>query len=446
MRQLVLVIIVCLGFYHSAEAEKVDLDQLLKQIRQSQSGQNDGDDTVITRFLPHQDKQQLLKDMRAGAEQEKKKSKALTDKLKANEEQLAGLEADLDERAAGFGELFAVVRQAASDTETVFSASLITAQYPQRVKPLETIVDSKALPDIAQMEALWYALQQDMTESGKVTRFRAQIDTAAREHRDAEVVRIGPFTAVADGVYLDYLPEIGRLVEFPRQPAMRYLDLAEELGQARSGLITAAIDPTSGVILGVLGQAPGLMERVEQGGIIGYIILFLGAVGLVIVIVRLGNLTIINKQVQNQLNHLEEPQSNNPLGRVLAASRAQEYHDTETLELIIDDAVIREVPVLEKGQALVKLLAAVAPLLGLLGTVTGMIETFQAISLFGTGDPKLMAGGISQALMTTLLGLTVAIPLLFLHTLMVTRSNALVQILDEQSAGLISRLAEKNGR
>ena len=446
MRQLVLVIIVCLGFYHSAEAEKVDLDQLLKQIRQSQSGQNDGDDTVITRFLPHQDKQQLLKDMRAGAEQEKKKSKALTDKLKANEEQLAGLEADLDERAAGFGELFAVVRQAASDTETVFSASLITAQYPQRVKPLETIVDSKALPDIAQMEALWYALQQDMTESGKVTRFRAQIDTAAGEHRDAEVVRIGPFTAVADGVYLDYLPEIGRLVEFPRQPAMRYLDLAEELGQARSGLITAAIDPTSGVILGVLGQAPGLMERVEQGGIIGYIILFLGAVGLVIVIVRLGNLTIINKQVQNQLNHLEEPQSNNPLGRVLAASRAQEYHDTETLELIIDDAVIREVPVLEKGQALVKLLAAVAPLLGLLGTVTGMIETFQAISLFGTGDPKLMAGGISQALMTTLLGLTVAIPLLFLHTLMVTRSNALVQILDEQSAGLISRLAEKNGR
>ena len=446
MRQLVLIIIVCFGFYHSAEAEKVDLDQLLEQIRQSQSGQSDGDDSVTTRFLSHQDKQQLLKEMRARAEQEKKKSKALTEKLKANEEQLAGLEADLDERAAGFGELFAVVRQVAGDAKAAFTDSLITAQYRQRTESLDTIVDSKALPDIAQMEALWYALQQDMTESGKVVRFPAQIDTAAGEHRDATVVRIGPFTAVADGLYLDYLPEVGRLVEFPRQPATRYLDLAEELVQTRSGLVKAAIDPTSGVILGVLGRAPDFIERIEQGGIIGYIILFLGAVGLVIVIVRIVDLSVVNKKVQNQLNHLEEPRANNALGRVLAAARTREHHDTETLELMVDDAVVREVPALEKGQSLVKLLAAVAPLLGLLGTVTGMIETFQAISLFGTGDPKLMAGGISQALMTTLLGLTVAIPLLFLHSLMVTRSTALVQILDEQSAGLISRVVEKNGQ
>lgn len=446
MRYVVFVLAAWFGLYQPSHAKKVNLDQLLQQIRQSQTIPGQGDSTLDARFLSQKDKQQLLKEVRDEVPREKKKSQVLAEKLKANEERLAELEAALDERAADFGELFAVVRQVASDTKSASTDSLITAQYPERTKPLEAIVDSKALPDTAQMESLWYVLQQDMTEAGKVVRFSAEVDTAAGLHRDAKVVRVGPFVAVADGLYLDHLPEIGNLVEFARQPATRYQDLAEDLEQARSGLVKTAIDPTRGVILGVLGRAPDLMERVEQGGIIGYIILFLGAVGLAIVIVRLGNLTIINKQVQIQLNHLDDPQANNPLGRILVASRAQVCHDTETLELIVDDAVIREVPVMEKGQSLVKLLAAVAPLLGLLGTVTGMIETFQSISLFGTGDPKLMAGGISQALMTTLLGLTVAIPLLFLHSLMVTRSNALVQILDEQSAGLISRLAERNGR
>jgi len=133
----------------------------------------------------------------------------------------------------------------------------------------------------------------------------------------------------------------------------------------------------------------------------------------------------------------------NPLGRVIKDAESHHSPDIETLELVLDEAITREVPVLEKGLGMIKLLAAVAPLLGLLGTVTGMIETFQSISLFGTGDPKLMANGISQALVTTMLGLCIAIPLLFLHSLLASRSKALVQILDEQTAGIISRRAEK---
>ena len=87
--------------------------------------------------------------------------------------------------------------------------------------------------------------------------------------------------------------------------------------------------------------------------------------------------------------------------------------------------------------------ANTATLLGLLGTVTGMIATFQSITLFGTGDPKLMAGGISQALITTVLGLIAAIPLLLLHNFVATRSKDLVQILEERSAGMVASRAEK---
>jgi len=138
-----------------------------------------------------------------------------------------------------------------------------------------------------------------------------------------------------------------------------------------------------------------------------------------------------------------EISEDNPLGRIFAIAEKSKAEATDNLDLLLDEAITREVPALEKGLAIIKLLAAVGPLLGLLGTVTGMIITFQTISLFGSGDPKLMAEGISQALVTTVQGLCVAIPLLFLHSVVASRSRMLVQILDEQTAGLISRRAGK---
>ena len=164
----------------------------------------------------------------------------------------------------------------------------------------------------------------------------------------------------------------------------------------------------------------------------------MGAIGFIYAIIRLVNLTLTGKKMSTQMLS-STADDKNPLGRVIIAAEQDRSTGVDNLELILDEAITREVPALEKGLSMIKLLAAVAPLLGLLGTVTGMIATFQSISLFGTGDPKLMASGISQALVTTMLGLCIAIPLLFLHSLVSSRSRTLVQILDEQSAGLISK-------
>jgi biopolymer transport protein ExbB len=136
------------------------------------------------------------------------------------------------------------------------------------------------------------------------------------------------------------------------------------------------------------------------------------------------------------------PRADNPLGRVLRVYEENQSADVEKLGLKLDEAILKETPALERGIMLLKVLSVVAPLLGLLGTVTGMIKTFQAITLFGTGDPKLMAGGISEALVTTVLGLVTAIPLLLLHSVVSTRSKNLVQVLDEQSVGLVAERAE----
>ncbi|MFT7186078.1 MAG: biopolymer transport protein ExbB [Pseudohongiellaceae bacterium] len=187
--------------------------------------------------------------------------------------------------------------------------------------------------------------------------------------------------------------------------------------------------------------------------------MFLGIAGLLYTLFRLITLSKINTQIKQQLKTPEQPDKNNPLGRVLAV-----YHDSATLkasnkqskeaspsiqdnheglEIKLNEAILREAPKLDKGTGIIKLLATVAPLLGLLGTVTGMIGTFQAITLFGTGDPKLMAGGISQALITTVLGLIVAIPLLFGHSLVATRVKSLLTILTQQSLSLVAQTIEK---
>jgi len=223
------------------------------------------------------------------------------------------------------------------------------------------------------------------------------------------------------------------------QPSRHLQKVASSFASQDSGYAPMTIDPTRGGLLSMLAKTPTLVERVQQGGVIGYIIMAIGVFGLLLVLLRLTGLGRVAGQMKEQLANPGEAVNDNPLGRVLLAAGDAGERDIDAIELLLDEAILRETPALQRGLGLLKLLAAVAPLLGLLGTVTGMILTFQSITLFGSGDPKLMAGGISQALVTTVLGLIVAIPLLFSHTLLMSRSRTLIQILDEQSAGLIAR-------
>ncbi|MFW5442838.1 MAG: MotA/TolQ/ExbB proton channel family protein [Methylococcaceae bacterium] len=423
-------------------AKHLALDQLLRDVKNSQGIDAKINKARESEFLAKKNKQQqLLQESNARLAKQERLSTQLKVHLDSNEEKLSGLETELKNRSGVLGELFGVARQAAGDLRADLKHSIISAQFPGRAKKLNPLADNKALPTIEQLESLWFTLQQEMTESGKVVYFNTQVQVSG-ELKDAKVIRIGTYNALSDGEYLQFSAETGRLSLLARQPESKYLSLAEDMADAQSGPVTIGIDPTRGVILSMLVQAPDTVERIQQGGFIGYIILILGAVGFIYAIFRLITLTLTGQKMIAQKSS-STALTDNPLGRVFTAAEQKQPEDTENLELILDEAITREIPTLEKGLPMIKLLAAVAPLLGLLGTVTGMIATFQSISLFGTGDPKLMASGISQALVTTMLGLCVAIPLLFLHSLVASRSRMLVQILDEQSAGLISQRIEK---
>jgi biopolymer transport protein ExbB len=299
------------------------------------------------------------------------------------------------------------------------------------------------LPSIKDLRELQALLLEEMIESGKVVRFETEVEDAGGVTVQRPVVRVGVFNAISESGFLAYHPADRSLSELPRQPARRYVGAAKDFFETTSGHATMAIDPSRGNLLSLVILAPGLLEQVSFGGGVGYTILAMGAVGLIIAFMRLIALQATGRRVRAQRKQTEAV-TDNPLGRVYAVYEANANAGPETLELKLDEAIMRETPKLERFQGVLKVIAGVAPLMGLLGTVVGMIKTFQTITLFGTGDPKLMADGISQALVTTVEGLIVAIPLVFLHSLISGMSKELIEILEEQSAGMVARVASNS--
>jgi biopolymer transport protein ExbB len=319
--------------------------------------------------------------------------------------------------------------------------SLVSAQIPGREEFLEELGKNKSLPSIESLEKLWFILHQEMTELGKVVRFSATVVNVDGDQDQRDVIRVGAFNALSGGVYLIY--EDRKLQELPKQPAGTYLDSVPSFEAATGSMAVLALDPSRGSILKVLIQTPGFWERIKFGKEVGYTIIVLGVAAFLLAITRWVIVFLTGRRVAEQKKS-DQVSDNNPLGRILGIYEANRATDVETLELKLDEAILRESASLDKMLWAVKVVSVVAPLMGLLGTVTGMIRTFQAITLFGTGDPKMMASGISEALVTTMLGLYVAIPLVLLHALVANTSKGVVEVLEEQAAGLIARRAEEH--
>jgi len=427
--------------------QATNLDELLSQLQQgkiAQSKQNSMRETEFNTKKTQQD--QLLKQAVNTRDEAITLSTELESTFQSNEIDLANKTDALNKRMGELKELFGVLQQVAGDTKSKFQTSVISAQIEGRGQFLDEFAQSMGssskLASIEEIERLWFELQREMTQSGKVHKFSREIVLANGEKSQADVIRVGGFNLVSDGKYLEYIDETGSVAELIRQPSSRYLSSANELSTTNSGVVQFALDPTGGSILGLLVQAPDIQERIEQGGTVGYVILVIGLIGLLIAIERFITLFLIGNKVNRQLK-ADVASQDNPLGRVMLVKDNNSRADTETLELKLSECILKEVPVLTTRLTFIKIISVVAPLIGLLGTVTGMINTFQAITLFGTGDPKLMAGGISQALVTTVLGLVVAIPMVFISTILNTRSRGIINILQQQSAGIVAERAER---
>lgn len=303
-------------------------------------------------------------------------------------------------------------------------------------------LDADSIASTDDLEQYASAMSQLIARSAQLEHLQLSVAGQDGNITQRDVVRLGGMSAFSEGDLLRAPNEDRPLAVAAHTPG----GVSSELEALASGDgDTMVLDPTNGEVLQALAQQPSLVERIQQGGVIGYITLVLGAVGLLIALAQFGWLALVSARTRQQARRFEDLRDDNPLGRVLKRfGQQRRYHEPEVLEARMDEMLLAEQPKLERGQAVVKVIAAIAPLMGLLGTVTGMIGTFQAITVFGSGDPKMMAGGISQALVTTVLGLVVAIPLLFANTALNSRSRSLMNMLERQaSAHLADRLDEQ---
>ncbi|MBU2871322.1 MotA/TolQ/ExbB proton channel family protein [Colwellia sp. E2M01] len=433
------------GFVATTQANS--LDDLLKQVKADRSAGATLDKKREAEFLSDRaDKAALLAKAKKELADENARNERLTDEYAANEIKLAQKELELDNATGTLGEMFGVSRAAAADAFGQISTSIVSAEFPGRGEVLNRIANAKEIPSIEDLEQLWFALQTEMTESGKISKFDVDVTNLDGTKSTESITRIGTFNLVSENGYLTYNDEVGQVQPLPKQPAGFITETAADFFGTTSGYTGVFLDPSRGGILSLETRKKTVEEFFHEGKEVGYAITVLLILGCLIALERLIVLGGMSSKIKAQEKNLDKPNENNPLGRLLKVFYDNQSADAETLELKLDEAILRETPQVDRGVGLIKMFAAIAPLMGLLGTVIGMIMTFQTITLFGTGDPKIMAGNISLALVTTALGLICALPLILVHSVVAGKSKSVLQKLDEQSAGLIAAIAEKGSK
>ena len=433
----VILIITCLLPAISV-ATPNEFNALFEIVRESRQEQQTINNTREKQFLTEQTQQKERVDtLSKNVVEARIAYKQQQQKVANNAKQVAQLQSQINERTHSLKDLFSAWKLSTRETLENQKNSLLSAQYTDHIDQLTSMVNKQELPESSDLFALQNIMQQDILSTGQATTFTGLVTLLSGETVQQDIHRTGPFTATANEQFLIFNPVDQSLRIAPKQPDNSYLNTINS-----DNNINTVIDPSRGVVLQRLALKPSLLERIHQGGFIGYVIIALGIAGLLLACIRWIDIGLLRLKIKKQLKNPEIANKNNPLGRILAI-----YHDNPkdqigSLEVKLQEAVLQEVPRLDKGLGTLKLLAAVAPLLGLLGTVVGMINTFQTITLVGSTDPKLMAGGISQALITTVLGLTMTVPLLFSHSFVSSRVRILMVLLSQQSLGIIAQAME----
>ncbi len=447
MKKVINFVLFAASMTVAASASANQLDDLLKQVKNDRISEAKIDKKREAEFTSARaDKQALLNKAKKELANQQARNTRLTKEYADNEITLAQKAVELSNAQGTLGEMFGVSRAAAANAYGSIATSIVSAEYPGRGEVLDAIANSKEIPQLEQLEELWFALQTEMTQSGEVSKFTTEVTNLDGSKSTESVTRVGTFNLVSENGYLNYNDEVGQVQPLAKQPAGYIAGAASSFFGETSGYAPLYVDPSRGAILTLETRKKTLMEFYHEGKEVGYAITVLLVIGLLIALERMIVLGSMSSKINAQTKNLDQPNENNPLGRLLKVYFDNKSVDAETLELKLDEAILRETPKVDRGINLIKMFAAIAPLMGLLGTVIGMIMTFQTITLFGTGDPKIMAGNISLALVTTALGLICALPLILIHSVVAGKSKSVLQKLDEQSAGLIAAIAEKESK
>ena len=404
------------------------IQALLDVVKENKSIYVQKDKIRVKSFIDLVDeREEMLAKAKKDLANEKIRNKNLETRFETNEKRLAELEESLQIKIGVLGELFGVTRQFAGELLASTEKAVTFSEFPQRPEILRDIGGTQ-VHNLKQLQNLWISYLDEIVSSGEVKTINANIIDKNGESNEGEIVRYGHFTTSYNNKFVTPIPELNGFELLQRQPERSVLKNLKKHQRSDDFAITS-IDPTRGFLLSLYLDKPSWLDRIAQGKSIGFIIILIGISGFIFSIYKIYKLREQEKViVTNNASVIQEMEN--------IVKGVTNY---ESRENTLDEFIINYTGKLEWGANWVKFFAAVAPLLGLLGTVIGMIETFQAITLFGTGDPKQMAGGISQALVTTMLGLIVAAPLLGLYTYISQKVSNLSQVLEEKASYLLAK-------
>ena len=402
--------------------ERVEkIQDLIDRVEQNREELSSIDKARLDNFIKKvADRRFLLSKAKKQLADEEARNQRLEDLFEANEIKLSELETELNIKLGVLGELFGVARQMAgelqADSETAYNFS----EYPKRTDALNEIGKIK-VHSLKNLEDLWFLHLNEINSSGEVKEISANIINSSGDIEETQLVRYGPFNIVENRSFVKTDIANNAFSVLQKQPD-RSLRRNFRSHYRSDGYSVAPIDPTRGFLLSLYLDKPSTFERIAQGKLIGFIIVIIGISGLIFAGYRYYSLYQYSKTISSN-------DDNDVFNKIQSISN--NTRDIEAFERECDEVLLTVNGNLSFGVNWIKFLAAVAPLLGLLGTVIGMIETFQAITVFGTGDPKQMAGGISQALVTTMLGLIFAAPLLAMYTLLSEKVSGILQEIEE---------------
>jgi biopolymer transport protein ExbB len=369
------------------------------------------------------------------------------------------------EKEVEFREISGNVRIAAKDIEALLNTSQLTALAPERLDKVGPILDPGYFPDIDDISGLTDVLLDEMRRSGQVALVQGAYVGRDGENHTGDILTLGKFTAMYRAPeeigFLTYSPESKKLFALTALPGRKMANAMKNYFEGKTGVVP--IDLASGESLVGIGDRASIVEEFKQGGNIMWPILVVGLVVVVFTTYKLIYLKRVHGDtdtIMGTVNDLaaksdwpgieaimQKHQNHNwPVVNVIRNGIQARHEDRETLESVLQESILRELPRLERGVSVMAVLGAIAPLLGLLGTVTGMITTFQVITLYGTGDPKLMSSGISEALVATKWGLCVAVPTMLIHTLLSRRVHGVVSDMEEKAVTLSNTIQKEQRR
>ena len=402
--------------------ERVEkIQDLINRVEENREELSKIDAKRIDNFIKKvADRRFLLSKAQKQLSDEEARNQRLEDLFESNELKLAELETELNIKLGVLGELFGVARQMAGELQADSESAYNFSEHPNRTDALNEIGKIK-VHNLKNLEDLWVLHLNEINSSGEIKEIKANVINSDGDIEEDSLVRYGPFNMVKNRSFVKTDIANNAYSVLQKQPD-RSLRRQFRSHYRSDGYAVAPVDPTRGFLLSLYLDKPSTFERIAQGKLIGFIIVIIGLLGLIFAAYRYYTLYIYSKTISSNEN-------SDVFNKIQSIS--DNAKDVDTFERECDEVLLTVNGNLSWGVNWIKFLAAVAPLLGLLGTVIGMIETFQAITVFGTGDPKQMAGGISQALVTTMLGLIFAAPLLAMYTLLSEKVSEILQEIEE---------------